>query len=318
MESREQLERNTGWEKMLFQSAQVLKQTFPVLMHEVRLDAVPQGHKNKAASRIQRQNKKYHPGLEISKVSWPRWAKRDKSDGTPKWYFSLLVDLTIPEAANEIVKKGMLEKYQLKMCSRYNRVRTLLQYFNCCQYGHISSQCTNNTRCETCAGSHDTRDHPITATNALSCAACEKKRHTAWHPDCKTCQKEKEKAQAKLMGMASRYPVRPRFEHGKSSITDSIILDGEGFQQVTRKKKALRSLTDSAINATASQTKSGKIGKSSTATKLASKESEQQKIQFLSSGNFTEVFGGLEQSMKMPEESASMLVEEMPTSTPSL
>lgn len=120
------------------------------------------------------------------------------------------------------------------------------------------------------------------------------------------------------MGMASRYPVRPRFEHGKSSITDSIILDGEGFQQVTRKKKALRSLTDSAINATASQTKSGKIGKSSTATKLASKESEQQKIQFLSSGNFTDVFGGLEQSMEMPEESASMLVEEMPTSTPSL
>ena len=54
---------------MLFQSARMLKQTFPILMHGVRLDTVSQGYEDKVAERIERQNKKYHPGLEISKVS---------------------------------------------------------------------------------------------------------------------------------------------------------------------------------------------------------------------------------------------------------
>lgn len=64
--SREQLERNTGWEKQLFGSAKVLRQTFPVLMHGVRLDAVPEGQEQEVAARIMRQNEKYHPRIEIS------------------------------------------------------------------------------------------------------------------------------------------------------------------------------------------------------------------------------------------------------------
>ena len=52
VEARERLERNTGWEKQLFGSAKILKQTFPVLMHGVRLDAVPEGQEQQAAERI--------------------------------------------------------------------------------------------------------------------------------------------------------------------------------------------------------------------------------------------------------------------------
>lgn len=117
VESREQLERTTGWEKLLFQLAKVLKQTFLVLMHGVRLEAVCQGHKTETAEKIQRQNKKYHPGLEILKMSWPRWAKGARSDRLSKQYSSLLVDLATPEAANEAVEKGLVEGYQLKTCS---------------------------------------------------------------------------------------------------------------------------------------------------------------------------------------------------------
>ena len=42
------------------------------------------GLEQQAAERITRQNEKYHPGIEISRVSWPKWAKGNKDDGIPK------------------------------------------------------------------------------------------------------------------------------------------------------------------------------------------------------------------------------------------
>ena len=66
METKEHLERNTGWEKLLFQSARVLRQTFSVLMHGVKLEMVPKGQEQQVAERIARHNEKYHPDMEIS------------------------------------------------------------------------------------------------------------------------------------------------------------------------------------------------------------------------------------------------------------
>lgn len=68
-----------------------------------------------------RQNEKYHPFLEISKVSWLKWAKNSKEDSTFKQYSSLLIELSTPEIANEVVEKDLVKGYQLKTCTRYNR-----------------------------------------------------------------------------------------------------------------------------------------------------------------------------------------------------
>lgn len=282
VESRERLERNTGWEKQLFKSAKILKQTFPVLIHGVRLDAVPEGQEQQAVERITRQNEKYHPLLGISRVSWPKWAKTPKENGSPKQYSSLLVELLTPEAANEVVEKGLVEGYQLKTCTRYNRAIALLQCFKCCQYGHISSRCTNPVKCGTCAGNHDTRDHQGPEKMAPSCAACGKKRHTAWHPDCKVRQKEKEKSSAKLASMASKYPVRARFEQNRTSTPISATLDGDGYQIVTRKRKALGELAEATLNMNASKSKAGKQGRPPLSARPTDKEPGQQIIQFLS------------------------------------
>ena len=69
VESKERLERITGWEKQLFESAKVLKQSFPVLVHGVRVYLVPEGQEQQALERIARENEKYHLFLGISKVS---------------------------------------------------------------------------------------------------------------------------------------------------------------------------------------------------------------------------------------------------------
>lgn len=86
-------------------------------MHEVKLEVVPNGLEQQAAERIARQNKKYYLGIEISRVSWSKWAKGNNKGGTPKQYSSLLINLTTLEAANEVVEREMVEGYQLKSCS---------------------------------------------------------------------------------------------------------------------------------------------------------------------------------------------------------
>lgn len=131
----------------------------------------------------------------------------------------------------------MVEGYQLKSCSRFNRAGALLQCFNGCQYGHISSRCTGSTKCGTCTGNHNTREHQGPAIATPNCVTCGKEGHTAWHPDCRIRQKEKERAQAKKAGMASKYAVKPIFEQNRLPTAALVNFDEEGFQSVTRKRK---------------------------------------------------------------------------------
>ena len=156
-------------------------------MHGVRLDSIPKGQEQQVLERIARENKKYYPLLGISKVDWPKWAKNHKEDDNPKQYSSLLVELSTPEAANEVVERGLIERYQLKTCSRYSRAGTLLQCFKCCQYRHISSRCTNAIKYGTCARDHNIKKHQRPGNTAPCCAACGKKGHTAWHIEYKIC-----------------------------------------------------------------------------------------------------------------------------------
>ena len=139
-------------------------------------------------------------------------------------------------------------------------------------------------KCGTCAGNHDIRDHEGPENMAPSCATCGGKGHTAWHPACKIRQKEKEKVSAKLASMASRYPVRPRVEQNRAYTPTPINLDSDGYQIVTRKRKALGKLAEATLNMGAAKTKLGKQSRPSLTAKLAEKESGQQTIQFSSPG----------------------------------
>lgn len=75
------------------------------------MKAVPKGQEQQAAERIAKQNEKYHPGMEILQVSWPRWVKGNKNNGIPKLYSSLLVELTTPKTANKVIEREMVEGY---------------------------------------------------------------------------------------------------------------------------------------------------------------------------------------------------------------
>ena len=115
-----------------------------------------------------------------------------------------------------------------------------------------------------------------------SCAACGGKGHTAWHPDCKICQKEKEKALAKLASMASRYLVRSRVEQNRAYTSIPVNLDSDSYQIVTCKRKGLGELAEATLNIGGAKTKPEKQNRPSLTAKLAEKEPGQQTIQFSS------------------------------------
>ena len=107
---------------------------------------------------------------------------------------------------------------------------------------------------------------------ASSCTACRGKEHTAWHPDCKIHQKEKKKASAKLASIASRYPIRPRLEQNRACTPTPVTLDSNGYQIVTRKRKALRELAEAFLNMGAARSKLEKQSRLLSAARLTEKE----------------------------------------------
>ena len=99
--------------------------------------------------------------------------------------------------------------------------------------------------------------------------------------------------------MANKYPVRPRFEQGRLASAVPILLDEDGFQTVTRKRKALGNLTDAFVNMVAGKTRTGKPRRPSISARLVEKETRQQTIQFSSlPTDFTGVLVTPEQALK--------------------
>ena len=123
--------------------------------------------------------------------------------------------------------------------------------------------------------SENIKDQQQKCQNALH---AKKRGYTAWHPDCKVQQKKKERAQVRLASIANRYPVRPRFEQGRLASAAPILLDEDGFQMVTCKRKALENLTDTSVNLVAGKTRTEKPGRPSISARLAEKETRQQII----------------------------------------
>lgn len=80
--------------------------------------------------------------------------------------------------------------------------------------------------------------------------------------------------------MASKYPVQSRLEQNRTHPSTTVTLDNDGYQIVTRKRKALEELAEVSFNTSAAKIKPGKQNKPLSAITLAEKELGQQKMQF--------------------------------------
>jgi hypothetical protein len=112
---------------------------------------------------------------------------------------ALVIEFSTPQATNKAINTGTIWDSSILTTVLYDRSARIRRCFNCQQYGHIGSICSNKTTCGLCAGSHETRDCPQRATTTgqepRKCANCGDA-HAAWSKGCKKYAEEVDKVQA--------------------------------------------------------------------------------------------------------------------------
>jgi len=244
VEARQELEEATEWAKSVNPSARILRQTCLIGVHGMRKDAVDDSNQASAIEILKRDNAGLHPGLKLVSVRWPRFASEPDQYGREKRYSLLVIEVAGPDTANRLIAEGLLESSQIHHCETWIRSADPKQCYNCQQYGHMCAACTNETKCGSCAGSHQTREHSAHHQKEAKCAVCGGK-HISRSKECSIRQKEIHRMQQKIQGKPKWYAVPPRSPiQPIAAGSQKGRVDAEGFQVVgpTRgvlKRKAL-------------------------------------------------------------------------------
>lgn len=173
---RKKMETEAGWTKVIAGSAQVRRRTYAVMAHGVRMENINMNDQGAAISGLIAQNRSLHKDIRITKVSWLKSAIEAKKN-----FSSLIVETTSPSHANAMIKHGLVEDHEVKICTAFHKNIQLGQCFKCYEYGHFARNCKSGTKCGKCAKGHETEN--CTETSRC-CAACKTPGHEAWSKLC--------------------------------------------------------------------------------------------------------------------------------------
>lgn len=196
-EARVALEKSSAWAQGIVGSAVVSRKKYPVLVHGVRtsLDANSPGTKN----RLENENGKLHPGLEVLRVAWPK-----KVAGSGKTHSSLIVEVATAAMANRLIDMGMVESYQACSCELFERGCRATQCFKCYEFGHMAMSCKKDERCSKCGGRHLTAKCAAPA-DRKRCVNCNGN-HESWMRSCPKWVHEARQAKIAFQNRPTRYP----------------------------------------------------------------------------------------------------------------
>ena len=120
----------------------------------------------------------------------------------------LLVTVSEPEHANEMVRQDIIWRYVGHPCELFEGNAKPTQCFKCHGFGHMAMHCRQAQRCgycsrtghkpEECAAKDDTEAH--------KCTNC-KGKHAAWHRECPQVIKQRTQAQMAFDNRPTRYRV---------------------------------------------------------------------------------------------------------------
>lgn len=173
---RKKMEAEAGWTKVIAGSASVRRRTYAVMAHGVRMSNINMNDQGAAISGLIAQNKSLHKDLRITKVSWLKSAIEAK-----KLFSSLIIETTSPNHANAMIKQGLVEDHEVKICTAFHKNIQLGQCFKCYEYGHFARNCKATAKCGKCAKGHET--DKCTETGRC-CAVCKTPGHEAWSKQC--------------------------------------------------------------------------------------------------------------------------------------
>lgn len=235
-EARETLERETSWLSEKYKSARVLRKSFPVMVHGVKISSVKADDLVATQGRIEEDNQILHPGLEIVGVRWISSALRPAANRTRKRYSSLVVSAATPEMADEMIRKGVVDTSQgMRLVEKYDQSASSIQCYRCQGYGHMATTCGGKICCAECRQAHDTRDHEVAAPKAKkACAVCDSSGHTSYDPTCPFRIKEKKRAAQRVANKGELYNFQrstPPTEANMQGKAKDKKLEGEWYRK---------------------------------------------------------------------------------------
>jgi hypothetical protein len=237
--AKKDLEAETSWVTSITPGAAVHKRTWPVLVHGVRVANYPMAAWEEHAKRMQIENVRTHPGLEIVGMRW--LGRTIKKEHAP-----LLVEVATAEQANRLISEGLAMKYDLKIVERFDPRARITQCFKCQRYGHTSRHCMSKQKCGYCGGDHTTEGcADKSEAPRKSCAACSGGQHTSWSTACPMKLQDIQRAKTYRRTMSRLYPVAAKVAEtlifsstpAGSIRFPSATQSSDGFTMVTKKRK---------------------------------------------------------------------------------
>ena len=232
------LEKDPIWVNKSYKTARVVRKTFAVVAYGVRIAAVDVENKEATKLKIQMDNGRLHPDLDVVKAKWMSSAKKPTRGGNKKLYSSLIIDVAMEDMASGLVLRGLVEAGEAKEVAHY--VHGVAQCYKCQEWGHMAVHCKNETKCAECNKGHDTRDHERVAPGApKACAACGGRGHAAYQ---KICPRKKQEMERVARRLATRPTVAPNAWEVRAIA--GTQQDTDGFTVVKPKKRKAREVAD--------------------------------------------------------------------------
>jgi hypothetical protein len=186
--ARIELEKGHDWLRAVAPTAEIQRTTFPVFIHGVRVKGVSTNEQVRAIAAIRDENTQLHPGLEITRVSWPKRTIIEQ-----KRYSSLILETASPETANRIITHGLIHEGEIKPCVRFLSEGRVTRCHKCQRYGNTARICRGRLTCAECAGEHSAETCTKGPEASRKCASC-KGNHRSGSQQCEFERKERDRA----------------------------------------------------------------------------------------------------------------------------
>ena len=252
------------WIKVLGVGAHLKERHYTVLIHGMKKREC-QDSDSTIAELYQTNTRLQDAGVRILTAAF-----RKKTLASDKSAGPLLITVSEPEHANEMVRQEINWRYQAHHCELFEGNAKPTQCFKCYGFGHLAIHCRHTQRCGYCSRTGHKPDDCIAKedSEAHKCTNC-KGKHAAWHRECPTVINQRTQAQAAFNNRPTRYRVDmpatklppPQTIRTSASLEldnrPSITPTEEGLTQPPQKNRRAATLKSLSHNATMTANTSG-------------------------------------------------------------